>query len=285
MYSLLFIALIIILLLCHRQTEEFCETQDVVGTYKNIQANQSVAVNNDFIFVINKTSIVKHNKASGELIKTFSTIGHERMKQLNNGIVLGRLLYVCNYYDGNNTIEVLDLDLEHKYYIEVKGNSGELKAIDYFQGRWWALFGHDGDKTSQTIIAELYGPYGPAKIQASEQRQKNIFFNRVKGAPARWNIRNRWHFPTDVYKHISPRTFAGFSFGPDHLVYVAGYGSEVIYVLEMDYHMNVLMLQKMIETELNGGGVVWDRKNEVMYGVNKERGEVVVTKSTTYECM
>jgi hypothetical protein len=239
------------------------ESFEKLGTYKHISGNHNgVAVDKDHFYAINDTSISKHNIVTGDVITQTSFENHSRIKHLNSGVVHADRIYVCNNPNDFNTIEVFNTNLEHKYTIDIAGNCGSLKAIDYYKSRWWGCFVHTEHDGVNTIIAEMYSP--SPDLHATDKIHK-------------WTIRNRFHFPDDARKDMCSNNVSGFTFGPRGLVYATVDTTNSLYVMHMSYNTQTMTLDEIISLDgVDGKSIVWDRKRKLLFGVNNEKGDIVL---------
>lgn len=225
---------------------ELDECETIPGTHK------SIAMNDEYYYEINDMKITKYSKMTNMLLKSVNMYGEPRVKHLNSGIVIGKYIYVCNNPDEYNTIEVFDLDMNHKYFIDVVGNTGSLQAIEYYQGRWWGCFVHDGKDAKNTILVEFYAP----RVDATES-------NKVK-----WTIRNRYFFPKCVYDKLGSGSINGFVFGPNGLLYASMNNSDDIYVMRFYWNTASLAMDHVINAG-SSGNIIWNKSRDKCYVYNK----------------
>jgi hypothetical protein len=158
--SLILLTLLcVVFIICKVKTiETFVRSK----TYTTISSYNGVVVGNEHFYAINSSSISKHKIASGKVINTYNIANKRIVNMVGGAIVYGKL-YICNSPGDSpdckyNTVEVFDLDLNHKYFVELKGVIGSLVGIDYYRDTWWACFASHQENAHRTIICELYSP-------------------------------------------------------------------------------------------------------------------------------
>lgn len=114
MHSILLVLTILFVLPFGLQGQQVKE----IRRYLVPQAKQAVAVDKDYFYVINNSSITKHNKENGKLIASWDGTQEGILTHLNSGIVIGGKLYCAhsNYPQEPmaSSIEVFDTQtLEH----------------------------------------------------------------------------------------------------------------------------------------------------------------------------
>jgi len=146
---------------CRESFEQFA----IARKYANANipnAYNGVIVGKEHFYAIHHNSISKHKISSGNVVNTYN-ISNKRIVNMVGGAIVYGELYICNSNENApncryNTIEVFDLDMNHKYFVEVKGVNGSLVGIDYYNHTWWACVSSQRDDSTRTTVCELYSP-------------------------------------------------------------------------------------------------------------------------------
>jgi len=226
------------------------------------EAKQGVAVDRHFFYVINNSTITKHEKKSGELIKKWdgSAIG---VKHLNSGVVIKGKLYCAtsNYPEAPmaGSIEIFDTrTLEHTGSHSFGIFRGSATWIDKRKGSWYVGFAHytgngssEGKDTRWTTVAR---------------------FDR------KWRETGSWIFPENIIKLFTPMSNSGATWGNDGKLYCTGHDEPEIYVLEIPRTGYTLNHVETITTPVHGQGIAFDRsvrRKLVMYGIRRDKNLVI----------
>src|SRR5688500_10982329 len=118
-----------------------------VRRFEVSQAKQAVAVDKDYFYVINNSSISKHRKNDGKLMASWDGTQEGMLTHLNSGMVIEGKLYCAhsNYPEEPmaSSVEVFDTQtLEHIDNHSFGIMTGSATWIDHYQGYWWIGFAH-----------------------------------------------------------------------------------------------------------------------------------------------
>ena len=258
-YVILIINIFFIPFLSLSQTEAF---KNKVIKKIPTEANQGVAVDNEFYYAISNTKISKHYKTSGELVASWQANVEDsrfkHFKHMNSGTVINGKLYVAhsryNIDPNDNTLEVFLINgkmMEHEKTIRMPRKHGSLTWADkHPDGSWWICYAVYGEGINQNTKLVKY-------------QYKNEEFVEEKS----------WFFPKEVVENWGDMSCSGGSWGPDGKLYTTGHDHKKAFVLELD-HSDKL---KYIRTENNmgffGQAIAWDRFTDksILWGIEKRK--------------
>jgi hypothetical protein len=227
------------------------------------EARQGVAVDESHIYVIATRAIGKYEKSTGKLIKVWQG-GNSPIIHLDSGVIHDGRLYCAhsNYPDipMTSSVEIWDAEtLEHIGSHSFGIRWGSCTWIDRFDEFWWGVFAH----------------YDKWKMQAG----KGVEWTTLIKLDNNWNYLQSWTFPEEVLRRFTPMSNSGGSWGPDSLLYCTGHDSSEVYLLRVPEMGSVLDLIDVIEIEILGQGIAWDRTDEgVLYGIRREDRQIVVSR-------
>ncbi|MFC2084791.1 cycloisomerase [Bacteroidota bacterium] len=225
------------------------------------EARQGVAVDEYYIYVIGSQQIAKYDKATHKMVKKW--IGDENgpIIHLDSGVIINGKLYCAhsNYpaVPMTSSVEIWDAEtLEHYDSHSFGINWGSCTWIDKFNDGWYVGFAH-------------YNKWKHITGKGSEWTVV-VKFNED------WNFEESWIFPDTIVTKFGNMSNSGASFGPDGYLYCTGHDSSEVYVMDFPEKGSTLELVEIIQINIFGQGIAWDRsQNNVMYGIRKKPREVV----------
>jgi hypothetical protein len=229
------------------------------------EAKQAVAVDKHHFYVINNSTITKHDKHSGHLVGTWdgSDMG---IKHLNSGVVIKNRLYCANSNYPETpmagSIEIFDTQsLQHIGNQSFGISIGSPTWIDRKRGNWYVGFAHytgkggsEGKDTRWTTVSS---------------------FNR------RWQLLESWVFPKNMIEAFKPMSNSGAAWGWDGRLYCTGHDEQEIYVLEIPNSGYTLKYLETIKITSHGQGIAFDRSVKdrmLLYGIIRRENAVVVSE-------
>jgi|GEM_PF-267312 len=228
------------------------------------EAEQGVAVDDYFVYVIGTRTIAKYDKHTGERINTWPTEEKSSMVHLNSGVIFeGKLFCAHSNYPGippTSSVEIWDAKtLQHIDSHSFGIQWGFLNWIDRYQGHWWAVFGHY-DRFQSTLLRD-------------HRWTTLIKFNDD------WRPLASWIFPDTVLARFKPMSNSGGAWGPEGCLFCTGHDRPEIYVLQVPPAGSVLELVEIVPIPLPGQGIGWDRNspNELV-GICRKSRQVVVSR-------
>lgn len=129
-------------------------SQDIVKVYNVPSSKQAVAVDSKYFYVINNSSITKHQKSDGLLVDSWedkdSLIHH-----MNSGIIIGNKLYCINSNYPEipmaSSLEIFNpITLEHVSNHSFGILNGSATWVDRYKNYWYVAFAHYSGKDGTT---------------------------------------------------------------------------------------------------------------------------------------
>lgn len=224
-------------------------------------ADQGVAVDDKFLYIIANTVVAKHDKFTGTMVKRWEADKRTPLIHLNSGMVKDGRLYCAhsNYprLPMTSSIEIWDTNtLDHIGSHSFGITDGSLTWMDWHDGHWWACFAHYDGK----------GGYP----------DKDHTWTRVVQYDTRWNALQSWRFPSKVLQRFKPHSCSGGAWGPEGLLYVTGHDRPELYALRLPRSGSVLELVRIHPFPNEGQAIAFDRSGTgLCYGLVRSTNTVV----------
>lgn len=227
--------------------------------FKAPEANQGVAVDEEFFYAIDNRAIGKYRKTTGERIAGWESPQGGPLKHLNSGVVLAGKLYVShsNYPElpEKSSIEIWDTEtLEPIGRHEFQNNLGSLTWAVKHKEDWFVCFAHylrTGD---------------PSR-------------SRVVRFDENWKELARWSFPAPLVARFAGYSASGGAFGIGGHLFVTGHDARELYVLDAEDGSSELIWRETIPISAAGQAFAWDPKQpEMMYSISRPSREVIVSR-------
>lgn len=228
--------------------------------YPAPEANQGVAVDARYLYVVDDSNIGKYDKASGRKVAEWSG-DPERFPHLNSCEIIGEDL-VCassNYPQTpmTSSVEIFDpRRMVHTRSVALAGQPGSLTWVDRKDGAWWAGFANYD---------------GRGGVPGRDHRDTYM----VKFDDA-WRSLGAWTFPPTVVERFAPHSSSGGGWGDDGLLYVTGHDRQELYVLKLPAAGIALEHVATIAVPVAGQAIAWDPSQpRVLFGITRATREVV----------
>ncbi len=241
----------------------FCQTAKEIKRFKVTEAKQAVAVDKDYFYEINNSTIVKHRKDNGAEVARWDGTA-EGIKHLNSGNIINGKLYCANSNFPEQpmagAIEIFDAaTLKHIDTHSFGIGNGSVTWIDEHDGFWWVGFAYysgkyasDGKDTRWTSLVKYTRAW--AQVEA-------------------------WVYPEDIIKAFMPMSNSGGSWGKDGYLYCTGHDAEELYVMKLPKSGYILEHVKTIPTTIHGQGIAVDRTVKdklIIYGLSPRKDTSIV---------
>jgi hypothetical protein len=219
------------------------------------EAKQGVAVNADYIFVINNREISKYDKQTFKKVLFWKGEENGPVIHLNSGVVVDTQLFCAhsNYSQVpmTSSIEIWDTrTLTHTGSHSFGIYRGSCTWVDRFQDSWWIVFAN----------------YDKLKPQTA----KGTEYSTLVRFDDNWREIGSWTFPPQLIELFRPMSNSGGSWGPDNFLYCGGHDRKELYVLRLPFAGSVLELIEIVPCPFPGQGFAWDRfAVEEIYGINR----------------
>ncbi|HBL74716.1 MAG: hypothetical protein A2W90_24160 [Bacteroidetes bacterium GWF2_42_66] len=240
------------------------QSQNIVKVYNVPSSKQAVAVDSKYFYVINNSSITKHQKSDGLLVDSWedkdSLIHH-----MNSGIIIRNKLYCINsnYPDipMASSLEIFNpITLEHVSNHSFGILNGSATWVYKYKNFWYVAFAHYSGKDGM-------------------EGQSNVWTRLVK-FDRKWRQVESWIFPKELLKKFGTKSNSGGVILSDGKVLITGHDNFETYVLEFPNKGVTLKWVDTIPVGSYGQGIAYEKdgKSEFIYGIIKKESKVVVTK-------
>lgn len=234
-----------------------------IRKFKVEEAKQAVAVDADYFYEINNSTIVKHRKTNGEVVAKWDGTT-QGIKHLNSGNVIDGKLYCANSNFPEQpmagAIEFFDArTLTHIGTQSFGIGNGSVTWIDEHDGFWWVGF------------AYYSGKYA---VEGKDTRWTSL----VKYTKD-WAQVAAWIYPEEIIKAFMPMSNSGGSWSKDGYLYCTGHDKTELYVMKLPASGYTLEHVKTIQTTIHGQGIAVDRSIKdrvVIYGLSDRKETSIV---------
>ena len=257
--NLLIILLTILIAFRSDIRREFVE----IRQFPSPEARQGIAVDKNYIYVVDTKQIAKYDKKTFELVSKWND-EKSPIIHLDSGVIIDGKLYCAhsNYPEipMTSTIEIWDAaTMKHIGSHSFGINWGSCTWIDRFNGYWWAVFGH----------------YNKWK----ELSKTDVSWTTLVKFDEKFRMIESWVFPKEVLKKLGEMTNSGGSWGPDGYLYCTGHDESELYVLKLPELGSILELVDIVSINCTGQGIAWDRSDPgSIYTIRKADRIVVHSK-------
>ena len=271
LYSKLFLTAVIMFFVSATEEPVWGEQASVPATdwtsreivrFRAIEANQGVAVDEEFFYAIDNRRIGKYRKVNGEKVAEWKDEQGGSFIHLNSGFIKdGKLIVSHSNFPGVpmfSSVEIWDIKtMKHIGSHSFGIGPGSLTWIAYRNGFQYACF---ADYTG--------GSGNPGKGPA---------YTQLVRYDDQWRAVGGWGFPAELVQKFGNSSASCGAFGPGGLLYVTGHDAKEIYVLDFPKGGSILQWIATIPAPLEGQAFSWDPEREhVVYGIVRKTKEVVV---------
>lgn len=230
------------------------------------EAKQAVAVDAQYFYVINNSTITKHSKADGKLVATWDGT-KEGIVHLNSGVVIKGRLYCANsnYPEIPMTSSVEIFDVKTLKHVDTHSfgiaQHGSLTWLDQKDGHWFISFAHYAGKES------------------SEGR--DVRWTSLVKYDMEWRQVEAWVFPKNLVDLFTPKSNSGGAWGADGLLYCTGHDRGEVYVLKLPKSGYTLSHVGTLPAPIEGQGIAMDRSvagKTLLYGIQRSKHIVTVSE-------
>lgn len=223
---------------------------------------QAVAVDNDFIYAVGTTSIIKFDKKNFEKAAEWVEAPRGAITHLNSGrIIKGKLYCAHSNFPQKpmlSSIEVFDTKtMKHIATHSFGFVDGSATWVDKTDGFWWVAFANYGGK------------------HTSEGRDNK--WTRLVKFSKDWNQIESWAFPPAALESFGLYSNSGGLWNRKGELYITGHDLHEIYVLKLPESGSTLRHLRTIQTINGGQGIdieIADGK-EILYGISKKEKAII----------
>jgi len=233
-----------------------------INRFSVAEAKQAVAVDKKYFYVINNSTITKHDRLNGDLIASWD--GRESgVTHLNSGVVVRGKLYCAssNYPESPmaSSIEIFDAaTLKHTGNHSFGIFTGSATWIYMHSGSWYVGFAH-------------YTGTGSSE-------GKDTRWTSVVKFDKKWRQTGSWTFPENVIREFMPQSNSGAVWDKEGRLYCTGHAKPELYVLEIPRTGYTLKYIETIQVPVYGQGIAVDRQTSdrlVFYGIKRSENLVI----------
>ncbi|HKK43071.1 MAG TPA: hypothetical protein VJ963_11725 [Bacteroidales bacterium] len=236
----------------------------IVKSYSVPSSKQAVAVDSAYFYVINNSSITKHQKRDGKLVSAWedrdSLIHH-----LNSGIIIDGKLYTVNSnYPGSpmaGSVEIFDPETLHHIDSHSFGIlNGSPTWLDLYEGYWYVAFAHYTGRGSE-----------PGKDNS---------WTRLVKFDEKWRQLESWIFPEKLIAKFGTKSNSGGIILPEGNILCTGHDNYELYLLEFPIKGYTLMWKETFPVGSYGQGIACEQEGDstLIWGIVKNENMVMVSR-------
>jgi hypothetical protein len=228
------------------------------------EANQGVAADAQFLYVISNSAIGKYRKDTLERVGGWKSEKGGPIIHMNAGLVRdGRLYCAHSNFPAVpmvSSVEIFETaTMQHVGSHSLGIGEGSLTWIISQDDHWLACFAQYA-------------------VSRAKTGRDNTWTQIVK-FDDHWRRVAGWVFPAELIERFAGNSSSGGAFGPGGKLYVTGHTAQEIYVLEFPEAGSVLKWTDTIPISAEGQSFAWDPvKPEIFYSINKRTSEVIVSR-------
>jgi len=228
------------------------------------EANQGVAVDEQFLYAIDNCAIGKYDKKTGRRLAGWECERGKPLIHLDSGVVREGVLYCAHSnYPGLpmvSSIEMWDArTLRHTGSHSFGIFAGAATWVDFDQGYPYVTFAH-------------------YRLAADEPGRDPRWTTLIQFHPD-WQQRQAWVYPDEVVSRLGQYSISGGVFTPDHKLLCTGHDNPEVYVLRLPEGGSSLVLEAIFAIPMRGQGIAMDpSETEALYGIDRGKREIVVAR-------
>jgi hypothetical protein len=226
-------------------------TATLARTYDTFDANQGIAVDDRYFYVVDNRRITKHERGTGEPLLQFAADAGGPFIHMDSGVVVGNRLYAAHSnYSGSpmeSSIEVFDTrTMKHVKTHSFGIYRGSLTWLDRYDGAWWAGFAN-----YDIVPSGQSAPYG------------GTYNTQVVKMDDDFRVVDSWTVPKPILDRFTPMSNSGGSWGPDGRLWLTGHDLGEAYVMKLPAAGGKLEWVATVTLPgVEGQGIAWDRSGK-----------------------
>jgi outer membrane protein assembly factor BamB len=240
------------------------EDASIIRTYDVPQSRQGVSVDSLHFYVINNSSITKHQKSDGKLVDTWED-EDSLLHHLNSGTIIDGKLFVVNSnypdFPMASSIEIFDPGtLKHIDNHSFGILNGSATWLDDYDGYMFVAFAHYTGRGSE-----------PGKTNA---------WTRLVKFDRQWRQIESWIFPQGLITRFESKSSSGGVILQEGKILCTGHDNFEVYLLEFPKKGYTLNWIATLPVGSYGQGIAFEIEgnSELIYGIIKKENKVVVTE-------
>lgn len=218
------------------------------GTLASAHATQAAAADQQFVYAVSNTGVVKYDRATGkELGQSKGPAEH-----LNSGFLWEGKLYCAhsNYpkQPHQSDLRVLDpTTLELKVFHAFVAPPGSLTWAVRRGEHWWCHFAHYGKENGKSVL-----------VRYDDQ----------------WRETGRWAYPPELVADWGSYSLSGGIWQGEELL-ATGHDEKVLYRLRVPKAGKVVEVIEVVPSPFPGQGIAADPTTGGLVGIDRARKQVV----------
>ncbi|MFC6022800.1 hypothetical protein ACFP2T_42435 [Plantactinospora solaniradicis] len=226
-------------------------TATLARSYDAFDANQGIAVDDKYFYVVDNRSITKHDKATGRALLQFVSNPDGPIIHLDSGVVVNGKLYAghSNYDESpmESSIEVFDTrTMRHLDTYSFGIFRGSLTWLDRHDGAWWAGFANY-DEIADGETEPYGGTYNTQVVKLDDQ----------------FRVVEAWTIPKRILDRFTPMSNSGGSWGPDGRLWLTGHDLGEAYVMRLPSGGAELeWVGTVTLPAVEGQGIAWEHSGD-----------------------
>ena len=233
----------------------------VVASFAAEEAQQGVAVDRDFIYVIGNDVIGKYDRKSFRRVARFKDAPNGHLQHMNGGVVVGDRLY-CSHSNFPDTpmtssVEIFDTKTLRHVGSQAFGiDAGSLVWLDQYKGDWYVCFGHYNGKGGEAGM--------------KNDRSVLVRYDRE------WRRKGAWTFPKALVDRWDGMTCSGGVIDRDGTIYATGHHAPELHVLRFPSAGAQLELTRVISSPVEGQGIALDMTGRQLIQMQRKERKIYV---------
>lgn len=221
-------------------------------------ARQAVAIDSDFFYAIDNTTIVKYNRQGDSIMsRTYApTTSTPGLKHLNSGIVVDGKLYCAHSNFSElpmvSSIEIFDTEtLAHINSVSFGIDIGSCTWVLPCEDGWFVFFAH----------------------YEKMQPDRDVSWSQLIKYDADWRKTRAWVLPKDLLPKIRPHSLSG-AILKEGIFYCTGHDAKECYLLKIPNKGSYLEWIGTVSVPFEGQGIAIDEAGN-LWGISRKKKQVI----------
>ncbi|MCL2745143.1 MAG: hypothetical protein FWE67_14965 [Planctomycetaceae bacterium] len=240
-----------------------------IARFKAAEANQGVAVDNEFFYAITNRQIGKYKKSDGTFVDGWKDVRGGPFIHLNAGFVKdGKLICAHSNFPGVPMVSSVET-WDAKTMKHIESHSFGIA----FGSLTWTT---EKDGVTYACFADYAGKSG--------NPDRGPAFTQLIRFDEQWRSTGGWAFPAALVEKFKGSSASCGAFGPGGYLYVTGHDDLEMFVMDFPEAGSILRWIATIPVPFEGQAFSWDPVNKrVAYGIARKTKEVIAIEVTIPE--